>query len=78
MTDAVYAQLIVPRILPIQESLLTSSYSRSDVKLSLWVGRLENERECEVAQLCPTLCNSMACSLPGSSIHGIFQAKVLE
>lgn len=27
MTDAVYAQLIVPRILPIQESLLTSSYS---------------------------------------------------
>ena len=27
MTDAIYAQLIVPRILPIQESLLTSSYS---------------------------------------------------
>ena len=47
MTDAVYAQLIVPRILPIQESLLTSSYSRSDMKLSLWVGRLENERESE-------------------------------
>ena len=78
MTDAVYAQLIVPRILPIQESLLTSSYSRSDMKLSLWVGRLEHERESEVAQLCPTLCNSMDCSLPGSSIHGIFQAKVLE
>ena len=34
--------------------------------------------ESKVAQLCPTLCNPMDCSLPGSSIHGIFQAKVLE
>ena len=32
----------------------------------------------EVAQLCPTLCNPMDCSIPGSSIHGIFQARVLE
>ena len=32
----------------------------------------------EVAQSCPTLCNSMDCSLPGSSVHGIFQARVLE
>ena len=32
----------------------------------------------EVAQSCPTLCHPMDCSLPGSSIHGIFQAKVLE
>ena len=31
-----------------------------------------------VAQLCPTLCNSMNCSLPGSSIHGILQARILE
>ena len=34
--------------------------------------------ESEVAQLCPTLSNPMNCSLPGSSIHGIFQARVLE
>ena len=34
--------------------------------------------ESEVAQSCPTLSDSMDCSLPGSSIHGIFQAKVLE
>jgi len=34
--------------------------------------------ESEVAQLCPTLCNPMDCSLPGSSVHGIFQARVLE
>ena len=34
--------------------------------------------ENEVAQLCLTLSNPMDCSLPGSSIHGIFQARVLE
>ena len=34
--------------------------------------------ESEVAQLCPTISNPMDCSLPGSSIHGIFQARVLE
>ena len=32
----------------------------------------------EVAQLCPTLSDPMNCSPPGSSIHGIFQARVLE
>ena len=34
--------------------------------------------ESEVAQSCPTLSNSMDCSPPGSFIHGIFQARVLE
>ena len=34
--------------------------------------------ESEVAQWCPTLSNPMDCSLPGSSVHGIFQARVLE
>ena len=34
--------------------------------------------ESEVAQSCPTLRNSMDCSLLGSSTHGIFQARVLE
>ena len=29
-------------------------------------------------QSCPTLCNPMDCSPPGSSIHGLFQARVLE
>ena len=32
----------------------------------------------EVTQSCPTLCNPMDCSLPGSSLHGILQARVLE
>ena len=34
--------------------------------------------ESEVAQSCPTLSNLMDCSPPGSSVHGIFQARVLE
>ena len=34
--------------------------------------------ESEVAQLCPTLSDPMDCSPPGSSVHGIFQARVLE
>ena len=31
-----------------------------------------------VAQSCPTLCDPMDCNLPGSSVHGIFQARILE
>ena len=34
--------------------------------------------ESEVSQACPTLGNTMDCSLSGFSIHGIFQARVLE
>ena len=34
--------------------------------------------ESEVTQLCLTLRDPMDCSLPGSSIHGIFQTRVLE
>ena len=34
--------------------------------------------ESEVTQSCLTLSDPMDCSLPGSSVHGIFQAKVLE
>ena len=33
---------------------------------------------CSVAQSCPTLCDAMDCSLPGSSVHGILQARTLE
>ena len=36
------------------------------------------KNESEVAQLSPTLSNPMDCSLLGSSVHGIFQARVLE
>ena len=36
------------------------------------------KNESEVAQSCPTLSDTMDCSLPGSSVHGILQARVLE
>ena len=36
------------------------------------------KNESEVAQSCLTLSDPMDCSLPGSSVHGIFQARVLE
>ena len=39
---------------------------------------MKEKRESEVAQSCPTLSDPLDCSLPGSSIHGIFQARVLE
>ena len=41
----------------------------------------KNERKCKkvlVAQSCPTLCDPMDYSSPGSSVHGIFQAGILE
>ena len=38
----------------------------------------EDESESEVTQSCPTLSDPTDCSLPGSSIHGIFQARVME
>ena len=40
--------------------------------------RVKVKSESEVAQSCPTLSDLMDCSLPGSSVHGIFQARVLE
>ena len=55
-----------------------------NVKLS-YVLFIRDTPECYVAaavakslQSCPTLSNPMDCSLPGSSIHGIFQVKVLK
>ena len=39
---------------------------------------IQVKSESEVAQSCPTLSDPMDCSLPGSSVHGIFQARVLE
>ena len=41
-------------------------------------GELRSAAAAKSFQSCPTLSDSMDCSLPGSSIHGIFQARVLE
>ena len=45
---------------------------------SAYLTYMQSESESEVAQLCLTLCDPMDCSLPGSSVHGIFQARILE
>ena len=37
-----------------------------------------HKNESELTQLCPTLCDPMDCSLPGSSVHRILQARILE
>ena len=44
---------------------------QSPVEISRWVKVL-------VTQSCPTLCDPIVCSLPGSSVHGILQAGILE
>ena len=43
-----------------------------------WVASQTRLKESEVTQSCPTLCDPVDCSLLGSSVHGIFQARVLE
>ena len=53
-----------------------SAYSRFSI--AFWTGQREIVKWSEVAQSCPTLCDPMDCSLPGFSVHGIFQARVLE
>ena len=52
-----------------------SFHCTTNLKNSLWK---INSLNCEDTQSCPTLCNPMVYSLLGSSIHGIFQARVLE
>ena len=39
---------------------------------------MDMKSEIEVTQSCPTLHNPMDCNIPGPSVHGIFQARVLE
>ena len=46
--------------------------------LQILIFNFHKESESEVVQLCLTLCNPMDCSLPGFSIHAIFQARILE
>ena len=63
------------QLLPIQ---FNCSYLFS---LPPWLNSIDwmlSESESEVAQLCLTLCDPMDCSLSGSSVHGILQARILE
>ena len=60
------------------QALLSLGFSRQEHWSGLPFPSPMHESESEVAQSCPTLSDPMDCSLPGSSVHGIFQARVLE
>ena len=65
-----------------QTRVRTDELAEGTAGLTGW-GRNLKCKESEVThvkslQSCPTLCEPMGCSLPGSSIHGIFQARILE
>ena len=58
-----------------------SIYNVRDLGSLPGLGRFPGEKcesESEVAQACPTLCDPMYCSPPGSSVHGILQTRILE
>ena len=65
----------------INKNLLCSTGNSTQYSLLTYVEK-ESEKECAVlclaTQLCPTLFDTMICSPPGSSIHQIFQARILE
>ena len=57
---------------------MSLGFSRQEYWSGLPIPAPMHESENEVAQSCPTLSDPMDFSLPGSSVHGIFQARVLE
>ena len=70
---------LLQRIFPTQQLNWSLLHCRWILyQLSYREAQKQPESESEVAQSCPTLCYPMDCSLPGSSVHGIFQATVLE
>ena len=75
--------------LEMTELLMHKMTQRKELKLVqnfeyfIWRHRLEKSLNIKkvkvlVAQSCPPLCDPMDCNLPGSSIHGIFQTRILE
>ena len=84
-------QTICELLLAAAKSLATPQTEAHQAPLSLGFSRQEHwsglpfpspmrevKSERKLAQSCPTLCNPMDCSLPGPSVHGIFQTRVLE
>ena len=75
MSDSVRAQRRQPTRLPCPWD---SPGKNTGVGCHFLLQYMQVKNESEVAQLCPTLSDPMDCSPPGSSIHGIFQVRVLE
>ena len=75
MSDSVQPHRRQPTRLPRPWDTLGKN---TEVGCHFLLQRMKVKSESEVAQWCPTLSDPMDCSLPGSSVHGIFQARVLE
>ena len=75
MSDSVWPHRRQPTRLP---RPWDSSGKNTGVGCHFLLQCMRVKSESEVAQSCPILSDPMDCSLPGSSIHGIFQARVLE
>ena len=72
-----FSQAVVP-VCTCISSMCGFANSSSLLLCQFWPLHCRKGKESEVAPSCPTLCYPMDCSLQGSSVHGIFQAKVLE
>ena len=69
----------VERRLRVKEAKTDQEVTRRNLRPAMLLqGSVVKESESEGAQSCLTLCDPMDCSLPGSSMHGIFQARVQE
>ena len=73
-----HVRLCATQWMAAHQAPLSLGFSRQEHWSGLPFPSPMHESESEVTQSCPTLCDPMDCSLPGSSIHGIFQARVLE
>ena len=62
----------------VQLFYIVEFYSLATQKMVFRSAALHCSGAGRVAQLCPTLCNPLDCSPPGFSVHGIFQARMLE
>ena len=58
--------------------ILFLTFEEEDIYIYIYIYIYQARKKVLVSQLCPTLCNLMDCISPGSSFHGIFQARKLE
>jgi len=75
VSDSLWPQRRQPTRLP---CLWDSPGKNTGVGCHFLLQCMKVKSQSEVAQSCPTLSDPMDCSPPGSSVHGIFQARVLE
>ena len=63
-----------------KHGMMVATAHNPSIKVGKSGGKPQNHYAalCLITQSCPTLCIPMDCSLPGSSIHGILQARILE